>query len=54
MVARHRKVIGINCADPSFSSVLPLPASNFVIAPPKNSDREIVFILAGSLAGFTT
>jgi hypothetical protein len=54
MVARHGQVIGIDCADPCFSGMLPLPASNFVIAPPKNSDREIVFILAGSLAGFTT
>jgi len=54
MVARHGKVVGIDCADPRFSGVLPISASNFIIAPPKNSDGEVVFILTGSLAGLTT
>jgi hypothetical protein len=53
MVAGYGEIVGKDCACPGIAGVRPLAAGDLVDAPPEYAKRQVVLILAGSLAGFT-
>ena len=52
MVAGDRKVVSENVRPPGITLSLPRTARNLENSPPEHADGQVIFVLAGDLAGF--